>query len=664
MLIALDSETTGIDFYHGAKPFMVQVCYEDGVQDWWEWDVDPLTRQPKVSRKDVQQIKQEIDKADEIVFQNAKFDIAALYSIGLKGEWPWHKTHDTLLAGHLLATNQPHDLATMALVYLDMDIQIHEEVLKGNTNMARKLAKDEYPDWRIANKGLPDMPSVKGTFWKYDTWLPRAAALAENLELSHPWWDTCARYANIDAIATLALFRRQREILKKRMLWNIYLERLKLLPIVYKMQETGITLSNKRLKEIQTVYQEESNKAGHVCLSIAKSCSYELTLPKSGNNNSLREFIFDVLQLKPLKKSPKTGAPSLDKEVLENYEDTLKRTSKAYRFVKHLRDKRKRDTALSYMESYEKFMLPIKDEWRRLHPNLNITGTDTLRWSSNNPNEQNISKKEGFNLRYCFGPAKGREWWALDYNNLELRIPAYEAGEEEMIQLFEKPDDAPFLGSYHLLVCSILHSKKWKEHLQEGADFEKKYPTIYGKVKNGNFAVQYGSVEQSGTADRAYGVKGAFRQIKKRFKKIHGPDGLNEQMIKHANKYGLVSTIPDSEVDSSHGYPILCSRSNWGGISPTIPLNYHVQSTACWIVMRAMIKVQSYLDELNKKREQFFMIMNVHDELVLDFPHKPHKGNLPKVKRIQRIMESIGDCINVPLTCDIEYHNKNWSESG
>ena len=52
--------------------------------------------------------------------------------------------------------------------------------------------------------------------------------------------------------------------------------------------------------------------------------------------------------------------------------------------------------------------------WRKLHTSLNMCGTDTLRWSSNNPNSQNISKKEGFNLRYAFGPAPGREWWSLD----------------------------------------------------------------------------------------------------------------------------------------------------------------------------------------------------------------------------------------------------------
>ena len=93
----------------------------------------------------------------------------------------------------------------------------------------------------------------------------------------------------------------------------------------------------------------------------------------------------------------------------------------------------------------------------------------------------------------------------------------------------------------------------------------------------------------------------------------------------------------------------------------TVPLSYHVQGTACWIMMRAMIKVQDYLDTL--KTGKYAMVINVHDEIVLDFPYKPSKGNLPKVKRIQAIMESVGPCVGIPLTCSIQYHPKNWSES-
>jgi hypothetical protein len=46
--VGLDTETTGPDFHHGAQPFFVSTCFEDGSQKFWEWDVDPATRRPRI----------------------------------------------------------------------------------------------------------------------------------------------------------------------------------------------------------------------------------------------------------------------------------------------------------------------------------------------------------------------------------------------------------------------------------------------------------------------------------------------------------------------------------------------------------------------------------------------------------------------------------------
>ena len=75
--------------------------------------------------------------------------------------------------------------------------------------------------------------------------------------------------------------------------------------------------------------------------------------------------------------------------------------------------------------------------------------------------------------------------------------PAYEAGEEEMISLFEKPDEPPYFGSNHLLAFDILHPDKWDRDDPEGLlKAKKEYAsTWYQWTKNGNFAVQYGAME-------------------------------------------------------------------------------------------------------------------------------------------------------------------------
>jgi DNA polymerase I-like protein with 3'-5' exonuclease and polymerase domains len=527
MTIALDTETTGLDLRHGAKPFLVTVCNEDGTNTWWEWSVDPLTRIPSVPIKDLREVKKLIVSQDLIILQNTKFDVTGLLRLfranKIKLTWPWHKTVDTLVAGHLLASNHPHTLEAMCVEFLGVGIGKHEKILEKAVKRARTIAKRDYPDWYIAKKGLPGMPSTKSKVWKNDLWLLKAVASQEQLEPNHPWWTLCANYANVDSAATIALWHKQEQLLKERDLWDIYCDRLKLPPVFYKMEDRGVTINRERLDRLVEKFKVKSHVNGKVCVNIAESYNIELTLPKSGNNGSLIETVFgkDSLNLPPIKYSEKTNKPSLDRETLEHFETTLPAKTKKLAFVRNLLSKRKLDTAINYMEGYERFWKPllngsVSEEWYVLHPNLNLCGADTLRCSSSNPNEQNISKKEGVNLRYCFGPAPGREWWSLDAQNVEIRIPAFEANEKELVYIFEHSSKAPYYGSYHMVIVELLYSELFKQY---GVEFKKKYAsTLYQYTKNGNFATIYGA--QEAKADATYHVQGAYRKIRKRFPRI------------------------------------------------------------------------------------------------------------------------------------------------
>jgi len=665
-LLATDTETTGLDLKHGAKPFFVSTCDEDQNQLYWEWAVNPLTREPAIPEKDLIEIKT-LFKNKRMVLHNSRFDVEAFGTIDedMRLNWDWDNTEDTLMAGHLLASNEPHDLTTMAQVYLGINVKGFEDDIFEACTEARKIAKKKYPGWAIAKVGRPDMPSAKGKVWKFDMWLPRAIASAEGYDADHPWFTLLQEYANADTAVTMALWMELVELLEKRELRAIYESRMKLLPVIMKMKNRGVTANRARIHELYSRFEEETGELEQVCINLSNGRLDQL--PKGSTSNSLRETIFEELELESPKKT-QAGKPSMDKFVLDHWIATLPPRSKQSKFVRSLRDYRKRSTAMSYLESYQGFGRRMRGKLGRnllqMFPDFNPTGTDTLRWSSRNPNAQQISKQEGVNLRYVFGPSPGREWWSLDYNNLELRIPAYEAEETEMIQLFEKPDEPPFFGSNHLLVFSVLHPDKYDHDDPEGLlKAKKKYAsTWYQWTKNGNFAVQYGAVKESGTADRAYHVDGAQAIIEKRFSNI---GKLNRAMIDHASKWGFVETIPDKEVDPDRGYPLYCGKTIWGGVKPTLPLNYRIQGSACWVTSMAMVNIQELFDELNRrvKHEAYFLIMNVHDEVVLDFPYLPNKGNLPIVEQVQKIMERRGDLIGIPLTCGIEYHPNNWSQS-
>lgn len=755
-MIGIDTETTGVDFRHGSRPFIVTI-YDSETDEHvcWEWDVDPLTRDVLVPEEDIDEVEEYCQRDDLFILQNPKFDVAALSTLrqSIADNWQWDKTRDTLLAAHLLGSNEPKDLTTLAVKFLGKNISPYEIAMGEATKKARNVCRrkafvEKHGLWALANEDriLIDMPSVKGSkAWHLDTWLPREVAKAENYpepdedcnhkwnDLTciycngHRWWCVTTEYATADPWITVGVYLEQMNHLEHEDLLGIYETRLELLPIIYSMESRGITLNKKRLIELKETYSRESEESTAKCLSIAEKYDYNLKLPKSGNNQSLTNFAFGeeklickgcekelnlkkvnkglidgmcpdcggvgkytrqpYLNLPVIKTSKKTGAPSLDKITLENYQLSLEDPDQLT-FVTELIGLRKRGTAVGYLDSYERYWVKdnrrLNKTWYRLFSNLNPCGTDTLRFSSNNPNQQNVSKKEGFNLRYVFGPMPDREWWSLDAQNIELRIPAYESEEQELIDLFERSNEPPYYGSTHLLNFSTVYPDIWEDALKNGVwewDDEnqgkkidevlvgpyckKKYAsTWYQWCKNGDFAVQYGAVERTdriGTADAAFHRKGSHSLLKTRFNKL---ERLNNSCINMANRLGYVETLPDRTVNPRRGYPLRCSRSSYGDIIPTTPLNYHVSGTAMWVMCRMMIEVQNYLDKVNRLHKGgYYIILQVHDELVFDFPKRENKGNMKIINNVKKIMGNIGyDLIpSIPLPVSVSYHPHTWS---
>ncbi len=829
-MLCLDTETTGLDHFHGAKPFLVTTCDEAGRQEWWEWQVDPKTREPAIPAEDVEAIACKLrriagwGKHDEearerhaLIGHNLKFDALALDQIGIPYEsFPWPLVRDTMRAGHLLASNHPHNLTDMVAEWLGEDMEEPEKALHAACEGARALVRGSQPTkgrpgggplagWRIAKKDEEDMPSVKKQAWKGDGWLPKEAARffwegseAEYVvgagrakeerawELEgwrwrppdpkcehrwedgedgcldcggHRWWVACRDYANADSFFTMMLWLHVKGVIRERGLWAIYLAMLEPSPVCGAMERRGVTVDAAELGTLATECRADSAQLGQRCLDIARDLDYELELPKTSNNGSLLRFCFEeaadkarrlraerrakkereaeakaaklraagkgkrrgilgallTAPKRPAKEEPlpreegclclpvlkrtDTGQPALDKYTLEDYEHVLKEGTAASDFCDALRTKRNKDVSLGYLDSYVKYGEVLAPGWLLLHPSLNETATATLRMSCSNPNGQQVSKKETTckaclgegqrggdacpqchgsgkdrrSLRRCFGPAPGREWWVFDAKNIELRLPAYEAGEQEMINLFERGDEPPFYGSNHMLIFSILWPELWepalRKHGQQGAAAfcKKEYEsTQYAWTKGGDFAVQYGAVDRpggAGTADKAYRKAGAQTIIAGRFAK---QERLNQAMIKHARQWGFVETMPDKTVDPKRGYPLLCGRDEMGGgVRPTVPLNYHVQGSSMWWMCRAMVRVHAALRDWNRRGFDGHLVLQVHDELVLDVPRgggaEPWRTNEGRMREVKRLMELGGEGLGVPTPVSCEWHGKSWA---
>ena len=304
--------------------------------------------------------------------------------------------------------------------------------------------------------------------------------------------------------------------------------------------------------------------------------------------------------------------------------------------------------------------MPGVPGWYRLHPSMNPTGTDTLRWSGYNPNPTNISKKEDFNLRQCFGPAPGREWWSMDFESIERRIPAYESGEPKMIEVFERPNEPPYWGNLYCLTASVLYPDEYWPLAEVKGAFRKAHPQLYKQSKFFDLAKQYGCGKKKG--DLLSRVRGSFDLMDSEFPLFAALQG---RVLRHAEKYGYVETIPDREVCQERGYPILAGRREDGRISETTPFCYHVSGTAMQCTNKAMVRTNPQLRQWNAEGWDGFLTLQIHDELVFDCPRgegpEPWRTNLAKMDVLRALMAKSGEDIKIPCPVSREYHGDNWS---
>jgi len=353
--------------------------------------------------------------------------------------------------------------------------------------------------------------------------------------------------------------------------WRQYNERMKLLPIATDLENYGVTLNQRRVEELIDKFQVKLVEAEENCIRLASDkYDYDLDMPKGPSNQSLNGFAFDVLQL-PVVRRTDSGAPSLDSKVaVPYYLEHCHPGSDQHLFVKNVAKARKRQTSLAFLHNYLRFGIPTgkPGRWLVLHPSANPTGTDTLRWSFKNPNTANIAKQEiecmecrgegcpecdhkgveSFNLRYCFGPAAGREWWSLDYENLELRIPAYESGEQSMIELFEQPDKEPFYGSYHLLNASIIYPDLFEPLVSQRGEFKRRYASTYYNWTKSCVPLDtealtpsgWKSHEDIGVGDNVLGYKNGCLDWTPVLRKIYVDNALMIEM--YNNHFSAIST--------------------------------------------------------------------------------------------------------------------------
>ncbi|MBA5688500.1 DNA polymerase I [Rugamonas apoptosis] len=347
-----------------------------------------------------------------------------------------------------------------------------------------------------------------------------------------------------------------------------------------------------------------------------------------GSPKQIGEIFFEKLKLPVVKKTP-SGAPSTDEEVLQ-------KLAEDYPLPKVLLEFR----SLSKLKSTYTDKLPkmINAATGRVHTNYAQAVAVTGRLASNDPNLQNIPirTKEGRRIREAFVAPAGSHIVSADYSQIELRIMAHISGDENMLRAFADGVD--------------IHRATAGEIFGVPADEVSSEQRRYAKVIN--FGLIYG-MSAFGLASNLGIERGAAQSyIDRYFARFSGVKQYMEDTRAQAKARGYVETVFGRrlwlpEINSPNG------PRRQGAERAAI--NAPMQGTAADLIKLAMIAVQGWLE---RDGLQTKMIMQVHDELVLEVPD----AELALVReQLPRLMAGVA-ALKVPLTAEVGV-GKNWDEA-
>ncbi len=218
------------------------------------------------------------------------------------------------------------------------------------------------------------------------------------------------------------------EELKKRNLFTLFEKvELPLIPLVKSMQERGILIDRKHFLSLK---ETMSTKLRAIETEVEKCTGAKVNL---NSPKQLSELLFTTLGLKAKGKRKASGSFSTNAETLTELRD-------AHPVVPLLLEYREVQKLLT---TYVEALLIHAKEDGRVHAQFLQHGTTTGRFSSANPNLQNIPNKGegGKDIRKGFIASPGNVFIACDYSQIELRILAILSGDEELIKTFKRGDD-------------------------------------------------------------------------------------------------------------------------------------------------------------------------------------------------------------------------------
>ncbi|OLC58367.1 MAG: DNA polymerase I [Chloroflexi bacterium 13_1_40CM_4_68_4] len=427
--------------------------------------------------------------------------------------------------------------------------------------------------------------------------------------------------ASADAVRRLApLFSRDLDELGLRRLFDEV--EMPLIDVLIEMEETGIgidlpylaTLSTEFAREIARVEREAYDLVGH---------EFQINSPKQ-----LQDLLFGELKL-PRGRRTVSGGYSTDAQVLEELREAHPVVEKIleYREVQKLKS--------TYADALATLVDP---ETGRVHTHFNQTIAATGRLSSDSPNLQNIPIRTplGRRIRRAFvAGERGTVLVAADYSQIELRILAHITDDPGLLEAFRTGDDIHARTA--ALVLGIPRQQVTTDQRRA--------------AKEVNFGIAYG-MSDFGLAWRLRISREEAREfIDNYFKTYPRVRRYVIETKEQAVERGYVETLM-----GRRRYIADITSPNWTvrGAAERMAINMPIQGTAADIMKIGMIRVR---DRLRREGLRTRMVLQVHDELVLEAPTEERD----RVVAVAREEMAGAYELAVPMVVDVRV-GTNWDD--
>jgi DNA polymerase I len=434
--------------------------------------------------------------------------------------------------------------------------------------------------------------------------------------------ESAANYSGDDAEVTLLLKEKFAQRLEQENLIPLFTDiEMPLMEVLIDMEMRGVCLDIPFLNDM-------SKDLARMLADLERSI-YDMAGEEFNINSpkQLGDILFTKLGLKTRRKT-KTGY-STDIDTLSTlaYVHELPQLILNYRQVMKLKS--------TYADALPAIVNP---QTGRVHTSFNQAVTATGRLSSSDPNLQNIPVRTemGREIRKAFIAPKGYVLLSADYSQIELRIMAHISGDPVLCEAFSKGEDV------HRTTASILF----------GVEPGKVTETQRRQAKTINFGVMYGMGAFALSEQLGISRDEARDFIDNYFGTHIGVKAYIERAVEETKKRGFVTTLMGRK---RYVIDINSDNRNIAEFAKRIAINTPLQGSAADLIKVSMINLSQ---RLKKKKHDAHMILQVHDELLLEVK----ESEVDSVRGIVKETMESGMKLTVPLVVDIGVGG-NWLEA-